>query len=100
VIAVGILRDEAFVVVVETVVNSAQSPLGVGALQEIATDPAVGVSTTSALNAAGLRIEHFKRSLVQTSGSSSGSQTAPPPSASATPQSAPASTSAGVAPPG
>jgi hypothetical protein len=102
VIAVGILRDEAFVVVVETVVNSAQSPLGAGALQEIATDPAVGVSTTSALNAAGLRIEHFKRSLVQTSGSSSGSQTAPPPSASATPQSAgpPASTSTSVAPPG
>jgi hypothetical protein len=102
VIAVGILRDEAFVVVVETVVNSAQSPLGAGALQEIATDPAVGVSTTSGLNAAGLRIEHFKRSLVQTSGSSSGSQTAPPPSASATPQSAgpPASTSTSVAPPG
>jgi hypothetical protein len=102
VIAVGILRDEAFVVVVETVVNSPHSPLGVGALQEIATDPAVGVSTTSALNAAGLRIEHFKRSLVQTSGSSSGSQTAPPPSASATPQSAgpPASTSTSGAPPG
>jgi hypothetical protein len=100
-VAVGILRDESFVVVVETVVNSAQSPLDAGALQEIATDPTVGVSTTSALNAQGMRIQHFQRSLVQTSGSSSGSGTAPPPSASATPQSAgpPTSTSTSVAPP-
>ena len=102
VIAVGILRDDAFVVVVETVVNSTQSPLDAGALQEIATDPAVGISTTPALNAEGLRIRDFQRSLVKTSGSSSGSGTAPPPSASATPQSAgpPASTSTSGAPPG
>jgi hypothetical protein len=102
VIAVGILRDDSFVIVVETVVNSAHSPLDAGALQQIATDPTVGISTTSALNAEGLRIRHFQRSLVKTSGSSSGSETAPPPSGSATPQSAepPAGTSTSVAPPG
>jgi hypothetical protein len=102
VIAVGILREDAFVIVVETVVNSAQSPLGAGALQQIATDPTVGISTTSALNADGLRIQHFRRSLVQTSSSSSGSGTASPPSSAATPQTSgsPASTSSSVAPPG
>jgi hypothetical protein len=102
VIAVGILRDDAFVVVVETVVNSAQSPLRAAALQQIATDPAVGLLTTPELNARGQRLEHFKRSLVRTSSSSSSAETAPPPSASATPQSAgpPADGSASVAPPG
>jgi hypothetical protein len=101
-LAVGILRDDSFVIVIETVVNSAQNPLGVAALQQIATDPAVGLSTTPALNAQGLRIKHFKRSLVQTSSSSSGFQTAPPPSASPEPWPAgpPASTSTSVAPPG
>jgi hypothetical protein len=86
-IVVGILRQESFVVVVESVVNSAQSPLGVEDLQSIATDPAVGLSTTSALNTQGLSIRHFQRSLVRSSGSSSRSSTAPPPSASASPQS-------------
>jgi hypothetical protein len=80
-IVVGILRPDSFVVVIETVVNSAQSPLGVAALQKIATDPAVGLSTTGALNAQGLRIPHFQRSLVTSSGSSSGSATASPPNA-------------------
>jgi hypothetical protein len=100
-IVVGILRRESFVVVVETVVNSAQSPLGVTALQTIAADPAVGLSTTPEFNAQGEQLAHFKRSLVQTSSSSSGSATAPPPSASASPQTSapPVSSSSSAAPP-
>jgi hypothetical protein len=104
VIAVGVLRRDQFVIAVETVVNSTQSPLGVAALEAIATDPAVGVTTTQALNTQGLGFRHFKANLSvlsssssSSSGRSSGSGSAPPPSAVS--GSPPASSSSSAAPP-
>jgi hypothetical protein len=116
VIGVGILGPDQFVIVIETVVNSATSPLSVAQLQAIATDPAVGVSTSAALNARGKAIPGFKNkvplgtssSSTSSGGGSSGTVTAAPPvpsrrSGSSPPASSgagsPASESASTAPP-
>jgi hypothetical protein len=121
VIGVGVLRKDQFVIVLETVVNSASSPLSVAQLQAIATDPVVGVSTTAALNARGKAIPGFKNQLpplgtssssTSSGGGSAGTVTVAPPvqptrrSGSSPPSSggnesapSPASESASTAPP-
>jgi hypothetical protein len=101
VLAVGILRDDQFVIALETVANSSSTPLTVDDLQAIAVDPAVGIATTPDLNAKGQEIPDFKNGLLTSSGdssSSSGSASASPPSAVTVPGS-PASASASTAPP-
>jgi hypothetical protein len=101
VIGVGILRDDQFVIALETVVNSESNPLTVDELQAIAVDRAVGIATTPDLNARGQDIPDFKNRLLDTSGdssSSSGSGSASPPSTVTVPGS-PESSSAGTAPP-
>jgi hypothetical protein len=101
VLGVGILRDDQFVIALETVANSDSTPLTVDELQAIAVDPAVGIATTPELNAQGQDIPDFKNGLLVTSGdssSSSGSGSASPPSAVTVPGSA-ASASASTAPP-
>jgi len=80
----GVKREDQIVAVVVTVlVPKGQSvapdslALGLDDLTPIVTDPAVGLSTTAALNAAGEKIADFKDTLVTTdSGSGSGSASA------------------------
>jgi hypothetical protein len=89
------IRDDSVVAVIETVVGSGSLPLQVEDLQAIAADPAVGMFTTEAFNAAGQDIPDFSNDLSTSSGSSSGSSEA---GGGASP-SASASTSAPAAPP-
>jgi hypothetical protein len=99
VLAVGLLRDDQFVIALETVANSSSTPLTVDDLQAIVVDPAVGIATTPDLNAQGQDIPDFKNGLLDSSGdSSSSSGSASPPSAVPVPGS-PASASASTAPP-
>jgi hypothetical protein len=58
-LAVGVIRDNQFVIVIQTVTGPAQNGMNADALQAIATDPAVGLSTTAELNAEGEQIEEF-----------------------------------------
>jgi hypothetical protein len=71
IVGVATLRDDQYVVVLETTIGSPSAPLGVGALQAIVTDPAVGLSTTTDLNAAGQDLPDFKSALTESSGSGS-----------------------------
>lgn len=58
-LAVGVIRDGQFVIVIQTVTGPPQNAMDAGDLQVIATDPTVGLSTTAELNAEGEQIDDF-----------------------------------------
>lgn len=69
-LVVGIVRSDQFVVAIETVSDSAATPLSVDELQAIATDPVVGLQTTADLNAQGEDIPDFIADPAQLGGGS------------------------------
>jgi hypothetical protein len=77
-------RDDQAIGVIETVSGQTTLPVDDQALLDLASDPAVGISTTTALNAAGEDIADFKKYsfLTREKSSGSGSATAPPPTTS------------------
>jgi hypothetical protein len=82
------MRSDSVVAAIETVVGSGSLPLGVEDLQAIVADPAVGMSTTAAFNAAGLDIPNFSNDLSSSGSASSGQgSSGGAPSASASPSS-------------
>jgi len=58
-LAVGVIRDDQFVIVIQTVTGSPENGMNADELQEIATDPDVGLSTTAEFNAEGEQIKDF-----------------------------------------
>lgn len=77
-----LVNDTELVSVTQTAVSQALTPLTASELLAIATDPMVGLATSSELNRAGMQIEDFKKSMdsfvieSHGSGSSSGDDSA------------------------
>jgi len=86
--AMIVKRESQVVAAIETIDGGTNLPLDQAGLAELVADPAVGIDTTAALNAAGEAIQGFRDGglITSDSGSDSGSATASPPSEALEPQ--------------
>jgi hypothetical protein len=87
--AMVVKRESQVVAAIETIDGGTSLPLDQAGLADLVADPAVGIDTTAALNAAGEAIQGFRDGgLITSDGNSSGSvtATAPPPSQESKPR--------------